>query len=141
MMKIQIRERNNKVDEALRAHAQRRLGFALGRFGEQVGQVMVRFSDILGRKAASHRKTDGKANGRKANGRKANGRMRNRPVDKLCQIVVTLRPRSVRVEDTDADAFAALDYAADRAGRSVARTLDLERAWGADVLMPRDSKM
>src|SRR5713101_7964065 len=50
-------------------------------------------------------------------------------VDKRCQIDVGLRPRSVRVEHTDADLFVALDCAADRASRSVARALEREREW------------
>ena len=99
MMKIQIRERNAEVTEVLRAHVERRLGIALGRFGERVGHVIVRFSD-----------TNGHQDG----------------ANKRCQIDVSLRPRSVRVEDTDADLFAAVDHAADRVSRSVARALERE---------------
>ena len=35
----------------------------------------------------------------------------------------------MRVEHTDADLFVALDRAADRASRSVARALEREREW------------
>ena len=99
-MKIHIRERNVAVTKDLRAHVERRLGFALSRFGDGIGRVTVRFSE-----------TNGRGNG----------------VDRRCQIHVDLRPRSVQVEDTDANLFAAVDHAADRVGRSVARALELER--------------
>jgi ribosomal subunit interface protein len=94
-MKIQIRQHNSLVTEALRAHALRRLGFALGRFGESVGDVIVQFSDGNG--------TGG-------------------GIDKRCQIQVGM-PHGVKVEETDADLFVAIDRAADRASRAVARAL------------------
>jgi putative sigma-54 modulation protein len=43
-MKIHIRERNVALTKALRAHVERRLGFALSHFGERIGRVVVRFS-------------------------------------------------------------------------------------------------
>ena len=99
-MKIQIRERNVKVTEVLRAHVEGRLGFALGRFGTRIGRVIVRFSG-----------NNGPAGG----------------VDSRCQIEVALRPKNVTVEDRDSDLFAAVDHAARRVSRSVARALELER--------------
>lgn len=45
---------------------------------------------------------------------------------KRCQIDVGLRPRRLRVEDSDADLFAALDSAAVRVSRSVAHALERE---------------
>jgi putative sigma-54 modulation protein len=106
-MKIQIRDRNVETTEILRAHVERRLGVALGRFGERIVRVVVRFSDT--------------------------------GVDKRCQIDVGLRPRSVRVEDTDADLFAAVDHAVDRISRSVARAIERERAVDEATLPPRTS--
>jgi putative sigma-54 modulation protein len=99
-MKIQIRGRNVELTDVLRTRVERRLGFALGRFGERVVRVFLRFSDT--------------------------NRDRG-DLDKRCQIDVSLRPRSVRVEHSDADLFVALDRAADRASRSVARALERER--------------
>ena len=99
-MKINIRGGNIELTEVLRTRVERRLGFALGRFGERIGRVLLRFSDTNGD-----------------------------DVDKRCQIDVGLRPRSVRVEHTDADLFVALDRASDRASRSVARALEREREW------------
>ena len=109
-MKIQITKRNVEVNEALQTHVARRVGFALGRFGDRVGRVVVRFSDINGHRGG---------------------------VDKRCQINVDLLPaRTVRAEDTDADLFAAVDRAADRAARSIARAIELERG----IAAPRPSR-
>ncbi len=98
-MNIQIRERNVDVTNVLRAHVERRLAFALSRFGDRVDRVLVRFSE------------SGHGGG----------------ADKRCQINVGLRPQVVRVEDIDLDLFAAVDHAANRVSRSVARALERER--------------
>lgn len=104
-MKIQIRKRNVEVNEELRAHVERRLGYALGRFGDRIGGVTVRFSDINGHRGG---------------------------VDKRCQIDVDLQAaRAVRVEDTDADLFAVVDRAAHRAARSIARVIEREHQFFA----------
>ena len=108
-MKIHLRERNVQVTDVLRSHVQRRVGLALGRFGERIGRVIVRFSDADG--------------------------LRSR-VDKRCQIEVGLRPRSVRVEDMDANLFTAVDHASDRVSRSVARALERQRDWGLNPIHP-----
>ena len=44
MKKIKIRERRVGVSEALQAHVETRVGFALARFGDRIGRVIVRFS-------------------------------------------------------------------------------------------------
>src|SRR5687767_6319008 len=98
-MKVHIRERDVTVNKLLRAHVARRLGFTLARFGERIGSVVVRFSAGKGL----------------------------RRQERLCQIHVTLRPQSVKVEDTDSDPFAAVDHACGRAARSIARVLTDER--------------
>jgi putative sigma-54 modulation protein len=96
-MRIRIRVHNVELTEAIRAHVERRIGFALGRFGAHVDSVTVRFSDTNG-----HR----------------------RGIDKRCQIDVGWP--SVRVEATDTDLFAAVDRAAHRAARAVAHALERE---------------
>ena len=108
-MKIHIRERNVEVTEVLRSHVQRRVGLALGRFGERIGRVIVRFSEIDGLRSS---------------------------VDKRCQIEVGLRQRNVQVEDMNADLFTAVDHAADRVSRSVARALERQRDWGLNPIHP-----
>ena len=100
MTKIEIQQRNIEITDVVRTHVQDRLGLALGRFADRIGRVIVRFSQA-----------DGHATG----------------ADTRCQIEVALRPRSVDVEDTDADLFAAVNHAVDRASRSVARALERER--------------
>jgi putative sigma-54 modulation protein len=101
MTKIEIQQRNIEITDVLRTHVKDRLGLALGRFADRIGRVIVRFSQ------ADH--DQGRA-------------------DMRCQIEVGLRPWSVDVEDTDADLFAAVNHAADRASRSVARALERERS-------------
>lgn len=61
-------------------------------------------------------------------------------MDKCCRIDVGLRLfGSVRVEDTDADLFAAVDHAADRVSRSVAHALERERERDEGPIRPRTS--
>jgi len=100
-MKIQIREREVDVTASLRAQVDRRLHFALGRFGARIGHVNVRFWDT---------------GGQRGGGRKA------------CEIDVVLsRSGSVHVEDTGSDLFTALDSAAGRVSRAVAHAVDRSR--------------
>jgi ribosomal subunit interface protein len=95
-MRIEIRGRNLELTDVLRAHVERRLGLALGRFAARIGRVTVRLTG-------------------------------DRGADKHCAIEVALRPTSVKVEDTDADPFAAVDHAARRVSRTIARALERER--------------
>jgi ribosomal subunit interface protein len=115
MMKIQISKHNVEVSDTLRAHVQRRLAFAFGRFANRISRIMVRFSDINGDRGG---------------------------IDKRCQIDVALRPvRAVRVEDTDADIFAAVDHAAARASRVLARTIQREHGMGDTHLARRSATL
>ena len=101
VMQIYIRARKIEVDEALRAHVDRRLRFALGRFGERIAKVTVRFEDANGARGG---------------------------VDKQCHIEVALRPSgNVLVEDLDPDIRTVVDRAADRAARAVERDLQRRR--------------
>lgn len=98
-MQVDIRARNIEVDEALRTHVDHRLRFALGRFGERITKVTVRFEDANGARGG---------------------------VDKQCHINVALRPTgNVLIEDIDADLHTVVDRAADRVARAVDR--DLQR--------------
>jgi putative sigma-54 modulation protein len=99
-MKIQIRKCDVDVTDPLRVHVERRLGLALARFADRIGRVIVRFSRADDDASGGH---------------------------KRCQIEVGLRPRSLDVEDTDVDLFAAVNHAIDRASRSVARALEQGR--------------
>lgn len=96
-MHLEIRGQHLDVGRAARFHAERRLRFALGRFASRVGRVAVRVADVNGPRGGT---------------------------DKRCRIVVALGGAgTVVVEDRDADVYAAIDAAADRAGRLVARAL------------------
>ena len=97
-MKIQIRARDISVTRALQAHVELRLGFALSRFGERIGHVAVDLS-----MAAEHSDVP----------------------EILCRISVSL-PRRVKVQETHADLFAAVNRAATRAARSVALAIEQE---------------
>lgn len=85
---------------ALRSYAERRLRFALGRFGRRVRGVVVRFEDLNGPRGGA---------------------------DKACRLSARSDGGPLRVEDTDADLYAALDRAADRLGRRVARAIARRR--------------
>jgi putative sigma-54 modulation protein len=80
---------------------ERRLSFALSRFGPRVRAVSVRLVDLNGPRGG---------------------------IDKKCSIEARLAPRgSVRVESTDGELPAAVDRAAARLGRAVARALERGR--------------
>jgi len=100
-VQILVRGRNVEVTKDLRAHVEGRVGTALGRFGDRVGGVVVRFSDTAGLGGGA-----GQAH---------------------CEIQVSLRPRSVRVEGTDGDLFSVVDQVSTRLSRSVARAIEREQ--------------
>ena len=111
-MRVDIRGQGFSVSEALRAHVERRLHFALGRFGGRVRQATVRLSDLNGPRGG---------------------------VDKACRIAVRLPAwPDLVVEDADGDLYVAIDRAAERAGRSVGRHLARGRDAGSarDVRIP-----
>jgi len=99
-MRIQLRASRLALTKALRAQAELRLGLALGRFGERVGRVVGRLSQ--------EGDQDGQALTR-------------------VRIDIDLHPRTLTVEETDRDLLVALNRAADRASRKVARALERER--------------
>jgi len=101
-MNVEVRFRGLSRSGELRLYALRRVEFHLGRFSRELLSVRVRIEDRNGPKGG---------------------------IDKRCQF--DLRgPRfgSAIIEEQDSDAFAAVDIAADRAGRTVARLLGRVRA-------------
>ncbi len=98
-MKLEFRGDKKLVGQALRGKAELRLGLQLGRFAEDVGRVTLRLSTAPG--------TEGR-------------------LGKRCQITIGIKPKRVLVEHTDADLLVALDRAAEKAVRSVARALERE---------------
>ena len=101
-MKVQIQAPGFKLTKLQRSNVERAVLFALTRFGDRVGHVVVQFSKSS---------TD-------------DGRL-----DKRCEIDVVIRSRSVRAEHTDRDLQVAVDFAIRRASRSVERTLERESEW------------
>ncbi len=105
-MWVQVVGRGVVLDEALRERVERRLGFALGRFGDRVGRVAVHLSDVNGPRGG---------------------------VDKRCRIVAEVpggRSGAVVIEDAAAELDPLIDRAADRIGQSVRRRLDRGRLFG-----------
>ena len=97
-MKIDIRGHHVELTEALRAHVERRLRFALGRFGARITAATVTIEDLNGPRGG---------------------------VDKQCRITVALASAGhLRVEVLDTEVTPAVDQAADRIGRTVAREFE-----------------
>ena len=100
-MNIHIQARGFALTDSLREHVERRLRFALGWADDRLRQVSVRLSDENGPRGGE---------------------------DKRCRIQIAFSgaPGMV-IDDTEADLYVAIDRAADRAGRSVARRLERQR--------------
>ncbi|HLP31509.1 MAG: putative sigma 54 modulation protein/ribosomal protein [Holophagaceae bacterium] len=100
-MNIQIRGIGIPQTEALTAHIQRSLAFALSRFATRLDRVVVRFSDLNGPKGGC---------------------------DKVCRVGFTLKGAGTEaVEARDLDLYSAVDQAAAKAGRRVARLVEQAR--------------
>lgn len=100
-MRMGILARGMSLSEAIRLYAQRRLRTALGRYRDALASVQVRLSDINGPRGG---------------------------IDKHCVIEVrgpALVPIVVR--ERDSDLYAAIDRAAARIDRTVARRLSRTR--------------
>lgn len=101
-MELYVRIHGTDPADALRGYAERRLRFALGRFTDQIGRVTVLVEDVNGPRGG---------------------------LDKVCRIraEVAQYGHFVFQESVDASLQAAIDEAADRIGRTVARELRRER--------------
>lgn len=109
-MRTEVIGRGVEVDGATRERIDRRLGFALGRFGDRVGRVAVYLVDLNGPRGG---------------------------VDKQCRVVAEVLGHGlVVVEDTNASLTAAIDRAADRVGQGVRRRLDGARLYAGLVDTP-----
>ncbi len=100
-MRIEIQTRGFELTDGLREHTERRLQFALNWASHDVRKVVVRLSDINGPRGGN---------------------------DKRCRIQIPLsRTPDIVIEDTESDLYVAIDRAADRAERSLARRLERQR--------------
>jgi putative sigma-54 modulation protein len=97
-MRIDIQASGFKLTDGLRAHAERRLQFALSWAVHDVQKVVVRLSDINGPRGGN---------------------------DKRCYIQIPIPGRpDVVIENTESDLYVAIDQAVDRIERTVARRLE-----------------
>lgn len=100
-MRMTIQASGFAMTDALRAYTEQRLACALGWSGPHMRKLAVWLSDINGPRGG---------------------------VDKRCKIQVQLGGgRDVIIEDTEADLYAAIDRAAERADRAVVRQLERQR--------------
>lgn len=100
-MQIVIQTRGFDLSAGLREHVERRVRFALDWANHHVRKVSVRLSDLNGPRGGE---------------------------DKRCHIQVALAGAAdVVIEDTEADLYVAIDRAADRAGRTLARQVERQR--------------
>ena len=101
-MRIEIQASGFELIEALRQHTERRLQFALNWASREVRTVNVRLAAIDGSRGGS---------------------------GKRCRIRIVLAGgQDLVVEDTEAELRVAIERAADRAGRTLARQLERLRA-------------
>jgi ribosomal subunit interface protein len=107
-MKIDVRSRGFRVSAGIAAHLERRLGFALDRFGDRIARVSVRLGDENGPRGGE---------------------------DKSCRLAIELRGAGVlRVQVTDRDLYAAIDRAAHRAQRAIARHVERDQRTLVELL-------
>ena len=96
-MRLLISTRGLRLTPEERQHVERRLGFALGRFGDRIGLVRLRLTDLNGPKGG---------------------------IDKRCVITVrVIGAQEILAEATVPYPLEAVDCASDRASRAVKRAL------------------
>jgi hypothetical protein len=111
-MKIDVRFSGLEPSAPLRDEAVRRVHFHLSRFWREIGSVQLRISDVNGQKGG---------------------------IDKRCRVSVRGSFATVLIEDRSADAYAAMDMAVRRAGRSVARAIGRTRAARQPLSVPENA--
>ncbi len=100
-MHLEIRAGNVELADAMRLHLERRLRFALGRYDDRIRKVTVRLKDLNGPKGGT---------------------------DQQCRISLDLIPKGKLIlDEQSADVVVAMDRAADRVGRAVARRMHRDR--------------
>jgi putative sigma-54 modulation protein len=96
-MHIIIQAAGFDLSAGLREHVERRIHFALDRASQYVRKVSIRLTDVNGPRGGE---------------------------DKRCRIQVTVAGApDLLIEDTEPDLYVAIDRAADRSGRTLARLL------------------
>lgn len=109
-MRYRIQGQDVRITDSLRCEAERHLTFALSRFSPSIQQVRLRLIDMNGPRGG---------------------------VDKRCRIVVTMESgATIVVESEDSDPSAAIFMAAERIGRTVARSLHRRAKTGPGAGLP-----
>ena len=108
-MDIVVRTNDLELSEALSAHIARKVDFAIKRYYDQVGRIVVRLTDLNGPRGG---------------------------IDKRCTIVLSLRAGgTIVVSGESDDAYAAVSSAASRLDAQIARRL--RRHWEASAATGR----
>lgn len=101
MVLVEIRARHGRLDRSLEEQLERRLHFALARFGGRIRRISAFLEDINGPRGGE---------------------------DQHCRIEVSLVPSgSIMAEATDAEVASAVGRAAERVARRVRDALDRKR--------------
>ncbi len=100
-MQMDIQSQGFSLTEGIRDYVMKRLAYTLAHGDAAITRIIVRLSDINGPRGGD---------------------------DKRCLIEVRLKAASaVVIEDTEGDLYVAIDRAAERAGRTLARRLARQR--------------
>jgi ribosomal subunit interface protein len=106
-MQMDIQSQGFSLTDGIRDYVMKRLAYALAHGDAVITRIIVRLSDINGPRGGD---------------------------DKRCLIEVRLKAASaVVIEDTEADLYVAIDRAAERAGRTLARRLARQREFAPGV--------
>lgn len=113
-MRIHIQARGFELTDGLREHTRRRLQFAIDWASDDVRKVTVRFSDINGPRGGN---------------------------DKRCLIQIPLNgSKDIVIEDRESDLYVAIDRAAERIERALARKLKRLRHFQHDRISNLETK-
>ncbi len=96
-MKMEVRFHRIQNSDSLSRYIERRIQFALSRFGNKISAVTVRLEDLNGPKGG---------------------------LDKKCQIIIRLKSRMLILEGVEENIYTAIDLTAERAQRQVTRTVN-----------------
>jgi len=113
-MHVEINTQGFSLTPGLREYIEKRLAYALSHGDDSITRLAVRLSDINGPRGGD---------------------------DKRCLIEARLKNApAVVIEDVEADLYVAIDRAAERAGRTLARRLARQRAFApAMPAVPEDA--
>lgn len=114
-MHIDIHTHAFRLTPGLREHVEKQLAFALSHAGDSIIRLTVRLSDINGPRGG---------------------------VDKRCLIEARLKQTpALVIEDVDTDLYVAIDRAAERAGRTLARRLARQRGFAPAMPVAPESEL